>query len=351
MVFRRARRSATLLLASALLAATAVLPPVGSAETTVVIPGASLFKSLNPRYPAIAATYPQIGRHFHGDEHPLVVDYSQDPFTFDRSLRDGVERAREMVRDLEGDVVIVGESMGSMVATRLAEEFAADAPTSRNLRLVLIAPPEPGAARLFKEGAFVPLLNYRVRRMPELPYPTTVVVGEYDPWADPPDRPWNLVAMANAVLGFFYVHGPPSWQIDPADIPPENVTVSGNVTRYFVPTPQLPLTRPLRDLGVPDGVVDVADSILRPVIDAGYRRHDEPGDTRPYLSEGRLLRGDGEEPDLGPQRRRSESGSHADRSPRAERTERTERAEDRDVRRSASSSRDQARTARHARVS
>jgi hypothetical protein len=28
--------------------------------------------------------------------------------------------------------------------------------------------------------------------------------------------------------------------------------------------------------------------VLRPVIDAGYRRHDEPGDPRPYLSEGQI---------------------------------------------------------------
>ena len=58
----------------------------------------------------------------------------------------------------------------------------------------MIAPPEAGIAEYFKEGTFIPILNYRISRVPESPYPTTIVIGEYDGWADPPDRPWNLVS-------------------------------------------------------------------------------------------------------------------------------------------------------------
>lgn len=97
-------------------------------------------------------------------------------------------------------------------------------------------------------------------------------------------------------MGLIYVHGIAGWGLDLADVPPQNVTVDGSVTTYFVPTPHLPLTRPFRDLGVPDCLVDVADGLLRPIVDAGYRRHDRPGDSRPYLSDGRIRRDSQAEP-------------------------------------------------------
>ena len=78
----------------------------------------------------------------------------------------------------------------------------------------MIAPPEAGIAEYFKEGTFIPILNYRISRIAESPYPTTIVIGEYDGWADPPDRPWNLVSSANALAGIVYVHGPPSFTAD-----------------------------------------------------------------------------------------------------------------------------------------
>lgn len=183
-----------------------------------------------------------------------------------------------------------------MVAARLAPQLAdsPDAPSPDDVRFVLIAPPEAGVAEYFKEGTYIPILNYRVSRIPESPYPTTIVIGEYDGWADPPDRPWNLVSSANALLGIVYVHGPPIFGVD-LDTVDETTTThtngaGGTVTTHFVPTENLPLTQPLRDVGVPDALVDKADRVLRPVVDAGYVRHDRPGDTRPYLNDGEIHR-------------------------------------------------------------
>ena len=90
------------------------------------------------------------------------------------------------------------------------------------ISVVLIAPPEAGIAEYFKEGTFIPILNYRISRIPESPYATTIVIGEYDGWSDPPDRPWNLVSSANAVAGIAYVHGPPSFTADVTDLTPES---------------------------------------------------------------------------------------------------------------------------------
>jgi diacyltrehalose acyltransferase len=312
----------------------AIATAVSAAEEAVLIPGATVFKAINPLYPILLPTYPIIGINFHDDDDPEVVEYSQDALAADRAILDGVEQADIAVRETDGKVVIIGESMGSMVAWRVAAELAnsPDAPSTDDVRFVLIAPPEAGIAEYFKEGTFIPFLNYRISRIPELPYDTTVVIGEYDGWSDPPDRPWNLVSLANALLGIVYVHGPPIAAADPLDVPPENTTTvertsqngTVTVTTHLVPTKNLPLTQTFRYLGVPDALVDKADQVLRPIIDAGYRRHDEPGDPRPYLHDGEIHRnvqsqqqvrepageesGDAQEPGVNPGQQRQAGG-------------------------------------------
>ncbi len=283
----------SLLLASGPLAA-----GVSQAEDAVLIPGATVFKRINPLYPVVAESYPSIGQHFYeGDDDPQVVKYSQNALDSDRAIADGVVQATAAVRQNDGKVVIIGESMGSMVAWRVAQELAnsPDAPPPEDVRVVLIAPPEAGVAEYFKEGTYIPILNYRVTRIAQSPYDTTVVIGEYDGWSDPPDRPWNLVASANALAGIVYVHGPPSFTADVTGLTPESVIPRtdqehGSITTYLVPTDNLPLTQPFRDVGVPDALMDKADEVLRPVVDAGYVRHDQPGDTRPYLYDGEIHR-------------------------------------------------------------
>ncbi len=281
--------AASLLLASVGLAnGISQADEVEKVDKAILIPGAMPFKAINPIYPIVATTYPDIGLHFRDEADWQLVAYSQNPFASDKALLDGVEQALPMV-PTDGKVVIIGESMGSMVAARLAAELAANSPdpSKDDVSVVLIAPPEAGIAEYFKEGTYIPILNYRISRVPESPYPTTIVIGEYDGWADPPDRPWNLVSSANAVLGMAYVHGPPSFTADVTDLTP---TVDGNVKTYLVPTENLPLTQVFRDVGLPDALVDKADQVLRPIVDAGYVRHDQPGDTRPYLYDGEIHR-------------------------------------------------------------
>ena len=210
----------------------------------------------------------------------------------------------------DGKVVIIGESMGSMVAWRLAAELAANSPdpSKDDVSVVLIAPPEAGIAEYFKEGTFIPILNYRISRIAESPYPTTIVIGEYDGWADPPDRPWNLASAANALAGIAYVHGPPRFTADVTDLTP--TSRAETVKTYLVPTENLPLTQVFRDVGVPDALVDKADQVLRPIVDAGYVRHDQPGDTRPYLYDGEIHRNvQSQQQVREPWRERSETGT------------------------------------------
>ena len=315
---------------SLLLACGTLANGVSQAEEAVLIPGATVFKRINPLYPIVATTYPVIGIHFHDDAHPQVVDYSQNALASDKALMDGVEQANVAVQQNDGKVVVIGESMGAMVASRLAVELAnsPNAPSTNDVRFVLIAPPEAGIAEYFKEGTFIPILNYRVSRVAESPYPTTIVIGEYDGWADPPDRPWNLVSSANALLGIAYVHGPPIAAANPGAVPEENKTFveaneqHGPITTHLVPTENLPLTQVFRDVGLPDALVDKADQVLRPVVDAGYVRHDQPGDTRPYLYDGEIHRNvQSQQQVREPWRERSEKGQNVGQERREHRNE------------------------------
>ena len=186
------KRLLSAIAATSLIVATGpVATAVGAAEEAVLIPGATVFKQINPLYPILATTYPVIGINFHDDDRPRLVDYSQNALAADHALLDGVEKANVAFRETDGKVVVIGESMGSMVASRLAAQLANSdhAPSTEDVRFVLIAPPEAGIAEYFKEGTFIPILNYRISRVPESPYDTTIVIGEYDGWSDPPDRP------------------------------------------------------------------------------------------------------------------------------------------------------------------
>ena len=62
-------------------------------EQAVLIPGATVFKRINPIYPIIATTYPRIGKYFHDDADPQIVDYSQNALASNRAILDGVKQA------------------------------------------------------------------------------------------------------------------------------------------------------------------------------------------------------------------------------------------------------------------
>ncbi len=121
----------------------------------MLIPGATVFKQINPVYPIIAGSYRFIGVNFHTDDDPQLVDYSQNPLDSDAAVLEGVEHADRLVRAIDDEVVVIGESMGGMVASRLAAELAAS-PDPPDVRFVLIASPEEGVAKYFQVGTYIP---------------------------------------------------------------------------------------------------------------------------------------------------------------------------------------------------
>ena len=116
---------------------------------------------------------------------------------------------------------------------------------------------------------------------------TTIAGREYDVTADFPDRPWNLLALANGILGFDYTHGASSLS-SPSEVPPQNVRVTtnakgGTTTTYLWPSPVLPMLRPLTGV-LPESVIDGVNSVLKPIVDRAYSRNDAiTGNRLPYL--------------------------------------------------------------------
>lgn len=162
----------------------------------------------------------------------------------------------------EGPLVVFGYSQGARVVSQWLEEYA-DAPGARTpdqLSIVLIGNPDRKHG-----GAHVHLGQIT----PETQYDVVDVSREYDMASDWPDRPLNLLALANAYAGMRYIH------IDYAGVdiydPGNYVWKEGNTTYVFVPTENIPLLEPLRRMGL-DALADQLNAPLKAKIDRAYDR-------------------------------------------------------------------------------
>ncbi|MDH6246030.1 PE-PPE domain-containing protein [Mycobacterium sp. OTB74] len=216
-----------------------------------------------------------------------------------KTIAVGVSLTEQSITDPAHDpVVVAGLSLGSVTADALQHYYdthPADAPPPSRVTFIVsgdptrATPQTMGLATYLPAETTIPVFGYTVNRPDtQSPYNTVVVVGEYDGWADFPDRPWNLLADVNAVAGMAHVHSNSSLS-SPDGVPPQNITVTTNstgatTTTYLVPTPTLPLLQPLAQLGVPAPAVTTLNTALKPLVDAGYSRNDTAtGVHAPYL--------------------------------------------------------------------
>ena len=297
--FTRARMRKVL--AGALAAALVASPAVASAddETAYVLSGA---KMTGIDWYGIAQL---AGNKFHPNATRVLVDYPAGmlqgrlPATFfpgrglestpvGESVDVGADNLDAAIRGGAGKEVAVGLSEGAMVLDAEQARLAHDptAPPREQLSFTLIGPPASrhgfGQGLLtetFPAGTFVPVLDYTIPGPVESQYDTTVVVTAYDGIADFPDRPSNLLSAVNAFIGLALLHTPTAFT-GPADVPPQNIMTTtnsrgGTTTTYLVPSKYLPLTLPLRLSGF-DDIADQLDPVLRPMVDAGYSRNDNP---------------------------------------------------------------------------
>ena len=194
----------------------------------------------------------------------------------------GIERA---VAQTPGPLVISGFSQGAIAVTYAMRAVMAlptgQRPAADQLTFLTIGDPTAPSGILRFIDVVIPVIGLTPVAMPDTPYDTVIVNGEYDGWGDFPDRPWNLISVANALLGTIYVHG--RYETIPGGLDLSTVSAStrvnslgGTTTTYLIPTPKLPLLQPLRDIGVPEDLVASLDAPLRAIVDAGYVRNDPP---------------------------------------------------------------------------
>ncbi len=84
--------------------------------------------------------------------------------------------------------------------------------------------------------------------------------------ADFPDRPDNLLALANTLVGEATGHTAVAFT-DPSMVPPQNIRTTVNsrgatTTTYLIPERHLPLVVPLSYLGVPEDALNQLDAQL-----------------------------------------------------------------------------------------
>ena len=227
----------------------------------------------------ISATYPAQLWPFNGTT------------TLGNSVAAGVTSLLNLVNSTytAGERLIVwGISQGSLVIDQTQTLLTATrgAPPPDAITFVRVADPAAaltGVLNHLPEQFLSTLLHYPIsaRTAPaDSQYDTVVVTNEYDGFADFPDRPGNLLAVANAFMGLFYRHGQ-TQTATLTEVPTHDITTTVNAlgattTTYLVPCDFLPLTQPLLDLGVSPGTVDELNARLRPVIDSAYSRNDSP---------------------------------------------------------------------------
>ena len=212
------------------------------------------------------------------DDVSIGVAAADATKSLDAAIRGGSEPA-----------AAVGLSQGTLALDQEQVRLANDptAPPPDKLQFTTIGDPmgthafgKSFLAGIFGPGTYIPLIDYTMPERVDSQYNSNRIIAAYDGLSDFPDRPDNLLAVANASAGSAIVHTPAAFT-GPGDVPPQNIRTTVNsrgatTTTYLIPVNHLPLTLPLRYLGLSAGFVDQIDSVLQPQIDAGYIRNDNP---------------------------------------------------------------------------
>jgi hypothetical protein len=223
----------------------------------------------------------------------LLPQSGREPGSIGQSVTVAANHLDADIRRKTAPAAAVGLSQGTMgldlEQARLADDRSA--PPPETLSFTDFANPTGrnafGAsflAHFFAPGTYIPYVDYTMPTPVDSQYDSTDVVAAYDGISDFPDRLDNPVSVANAAAGAAIAHTATAFT-SPSDVPPQNirttVNAKGATTRtYLIPLNHLPLTMPLRELGMSDGFVDQIDSVLQPIVDAGYSRNDDPA-TKP----------------------------------------------------------------------
>lgn len=109
-------------------------------------------------------------------------------------------------------------------------------------------------------------------------YPTVDIARQYDGLGgDFPVRPLNLLALANALLGYYLLHG------ETVDVPLDRALYQGregDTSYYLIETGIVPILQPLAFM-IPEPILRAIDVPLRVMIEDAYDRSVGPGTPTP----------------------------------------------------------------------
>jgi hypothetical protein len=173
-------------------------------------------------------------------------------------------------------VTVVGLSAGSLVVNEVMREWMKEGvmPDPKNVTFIVME--DSSRQELIKDAKYSSKYDYTYQPPPITPFNVIAITGEYDGMADMPDRPWNFLAIANAMAGSIVVHVPVMYSTNLAELEAlkgtkyytKDVNAKGGVTEhYLVPTETLPLVQLMPWL-------KSQEASLKAKIDKGYKRND-----------------------------------------------------------------------------
>lgn len=273
-------------------------------------------------------------RNVYGPEEFWPVYGGLTALTFNQSTDEGLGHLdaalQQQLHDEPGEkVVIFGYSQSGRITNLQLRDLADPdyavgndkiVPDADQLEIVLVgnwSRPNGGIGSRFN-GITVPILDitFDGPTPTDTGYQMTDISYEYDIISDAPLYPVNLLATANAVLGFGYAHltyADPSatsaafpWGSN-SEASFEELLASGTVQKYpgkgddpngnpeewdntyvLIPSTHLPLLQPIRDLGAATGTSALAEPLmlliepaLKVLIDTGYDRTIPMGEYAP----------------------------------------------------------------------
>jgi hypothetical protein len=193
--------------------------------------------------------------------------------------------------DFGNSVVVYGDSQSSTISSMEMAALAAlpadERPGLDQLAFVLTGDPNNPAGGLFErfDGLSIPSVGITFNgATPDL-YPTDIFTQEYDGFADFPQYPIDPFSDLNALLGVYFVHGTYSdlslEQVTPvadggdAIQLPTDPAFGTETSYYLIPTANLPLLEPIRDIPViGKPIADLLQPDLRVLVNIGYGNPD-----------------------------------------------------------------------------
>lgn len=239
--------------------------PAGQVQGHVLgfIPGIS---KLDAQLPGVGLDGPSIGESVDVGEGNVI-----------RRVRDG------------GPGTVIGLSEGAMVVHAVQNRLANDptAPPANELSFATYGDPlgvnpfsQSFLTQNYPVGSVVPALDFKMPQPQDSQYDTYQFVSAYDSIADWPDRPDNIMALLNAVVGLATGHTAVAFT-KPENVPAQNIVKTVNsrgatTTTYLIPEQHMPLVVPFKYLGMSEADMNHLDSVIKPMVDTAYSRNDDP---------------------------------------------------------------------------